>query len=1165
MSNTQTHRGDHAICKASASTSTRIGIIPALILAFIALVAPSVKADTAMAISTVPTRIFGAAGAFTNVIYPGYSNALTSFTLTGDTNPIDLYVTGAPAGVTAGFSTNSPSVLANIFPMIQVTNSITAYLEVVVSNAPKGLYTLTIVASNEFNTLIISTNTLLILPNVFAGGTVDTNWSTPGNWSLGSVPLPNDDVKFQKSSPTNSSFDTSVTLDSLSYLSQSSAVIFSNFFAPNITVAVSGTNGFWAGYDGFVGGSEKNTSVAMNGISGSLVVTNPSAVFSMWDMAGSGGTKSTFNFGGLGNLYVDVSRFGGGDTTLMAPNVAGVLGSAGQVVDIFFARTNFIHATYVGDFGGTNPLAGSLTFFNNNQINNGSASTAQLGITNAIYADSVVVAANTAGAGANTLKFNAAFITASNPVAVFRGPSGGNSRMSFFGVGIDSGLAVNGNRTRGVADFTGGKVDMRVDTMWLGHNKTNFTGLNQQIGNLTFTSGTIDVNTLRAGYKQFPTTNMCQSTITVNGTNSTLVINNTLELGFTAPATLVVGDGTTQTKGELFINSNAVVRANLITVGNFSTNNRIVMTTGGHLIVSNTIASSATSLALMNVNGSKITFLVTAGVTNAFVTNLICGANATVVNIASLSGFSPTVPATNVVIAYQDSFASHNLSIGSLPAGFNNISLIDNLASKTIELRIATNAPAVLKWRGGENSNWDHTSLNWLNTNTLAITRFFDGDRVIFDDSAVVPTTISVTETINPGQVGTGIFVSNSVNAFIFNDGGGSFGNCSLVKAGTNSLQINAVAAGVSAQINSGKLTGSGTVAGATIAAGASMDFAGTLGGVLQVAGSALLNTGGNANNTVNVQNGGVMTNSGTIKGGGLVLDSGSLLVNAAGGNLLSIGNSGAVNVATNATLVNLGTIGSDDGSHPNSLNVNGTFRDSGLGNIYLTTFTLGGTFLPGGDGIGTTEIKTATVGSSFPGRMTLLAGSTTLIKVNFANAQTNTVVIAQFTDFGGNSSVKAFDGGTILFTNINTGAGVFALGQSFRVFTGPGGADIGNEGLNTTNRYPIVNPVIPAANTKWDLTSLRDTSPNGILNIVGFPTTGTNITVSTFADGGNIVTHLQWPSEYIGWRLQQQTNPLTVGIWTNWTTVSGSAATNDIYITNSATIDTSFFRMIYP
>ena len=1146
------------ICFAGRSRSTA-----AMLLATIASSStPLASAQTSVTISSPPARTFAAAGAISKSLYPGYTNALVKFTLTGGTDPIDLFVTGAPAGVLAGFSTNSPTGTTNILPMLQVTSTTSAYFAVVVTNAPKGVYPLTIVASNEVSGLTVTTNTLLILPAVFVAGSAGTNWSTATNWSIGSTPASGDGVKFEFQTTNTCLFDTSVTLDSLAFLPQSSGYAYTNVFGSNVTVAVSGPNGFLAGVDNFVGASEKAVSVVMTGASGSLVVTNPTASFSMWDLAGSGGTKSAFNFSALGNLYVDVSRFGGGDSSLMAPNVLGVGGSAGQVVDIFFARTNFIRATTVGDYSGYGTMTNSIMFFNNAGVNNGSGSTAQLGISNVFYADSITVASHCAGSGSpnNALKFNAAF-TSQNPVAIFRGANGG--RMPFFGVGIDSGTNAASPRTRGVADFTGGKVDMLVDTMWLGHNRTNFSGANQQIGNLTFTIGKVDVNTLRAGYKQYATTNYVQSTVTVGGatSNATLAVNNLLELGYTAPATLVAGDGTPQSYGRLNINSGGVVLANTIKVGALSTNNQIVISGGGQLVVTNTIAGPDVALTTLNVNNGQLTFFVTAGATPAYVTNLTIGANGGKVNIASLTGFPTNEPATQAIISYQDSAASHNLTIGTLPKGFNNITLADNTANKTIELRIATNAPATLRWLGRENATWDHNSLNWQNTNTLAITRFFDGDSVIFDDTVGVPTTITIADAILPGQVSTGILVTSSINAFTFIDGGGSIANCAMLKSGTSKLTFSA-SASATVQLNGGTLAGAGTLGSITVSTNTVLDFSGTINGPLVVSGggTATIAGSGIVANSLSISSWGVLTNSGTIQGGSLSVSTNGLLVNDITGGLVNIGSA-----TISGTLLNLGTVGSD--GQANNITVNGTFKDMGIGDIFLTTLTFnsGSTFIPGGDGIGKTEVKSCGVGSTYPGRLTLLTGSTTLVKVDFANPQTNTLVVAQFTDFGANSSTKAYDGGTVLITNVNSAYADFALGQSFRVFTGPSGSNIGNEGFNTTNRYPIVKPAIPAPNTKWDLTFLRDTSPNGFLNIVSFPTTSTNLTMTTLISGEDVVTHLSWPSDYIGWSLQQQTNTLAVGIYTNWTTVSGSSATNEIYITNSVAIPASFFRMVYP
>jgi hypothetical protein len=432
---------------------------------------------------------------------------------------------------------------------------------------------------------------------------------------------------------------------------------------------------------------------------------------------------------------------------------------------------------------------------------------------------------------------------------------------------------------------------------------------------------------------------------------------------------------------------------------------------------------------------------------------------------------------------------------------------------------------------------------------------FFDADTVVFAETNNPSfKTISVVDSVIPA----GIYMSNSLSAFAF-EGAGSIGSCPMTKDGTANFTNN-VNSAASVLFKGGTLAGSGNLGGLTVYTNAIMSYAGSINGPLTVngGGMATLLSGGFVNNTFSIQANGVFTNLGTVQGGSLTVSSNGFLVNASAGFLKNVGNA-----TVSGTLLNIGNIGAE--LQANTITVNGTFKDMGVGLIYLTQLTINGTFLPGGDGIGTTDIKSSLVGATFNGRLLMQPGSTTVIKVDFANAQTNTVVAAQFTDFGGSAGVKNYNGCTLLMTNINTGAGVFALGQSFRAFTGPSGADIGATGTGT-NTYPSqVIPIIPAANTKWDLANLRDTSPNGILNIISYPTTGTNITFSLFKDGTNVVTHLQWPTEYIGWSLQQQTNSLTVGLSTNWTLVSGSTTTNDLYITNDAAIDTTFYRMVYP
>jgi len=58
---------------------------------------------------------------------------------------------------------------------------------------------------------------------------------------------------------------------------------------------------------------------------------------------------------------------------------------------------------------------------------------------------------------------------------------------------------------------------------------------------------------------------------------------------------------------------------------------------------------------------------------------------------------------------------------------------------------------------------------------------------------------------------------------------------------------------------------------------------------------------------------------------------------------------------------------------------------------------------------------------------------------------------------------------------------------------------------------------------------------------------------------------NLSWPSNYLGCRLQVQTNSLTTGLGTNWFDVGGSAATNDVNLPMDSINGSVFYRLVYP
>jgi hypothetical protein len=100
---------------------------------------------------------------------------------------------------------------------------------------------------------------------------------------------------------------------------------------------------------------------------------------------------------------------------------------------------------------------------------------------------------------------------------------------------------------------------------------------------------------------------------------------------------------------------------------------------------------------------------------------------------------------------------------------------------------------------------------------------------------------------------------------------------------------------------------------------------------------------------------------------------------------------------------------------------------------------------------------------------------------------------------------------------------------------------------------------VVTAQNT------FADESPNSneasATPVSPLPTSPTNI---TFAVSNNALV-LTWPSNYTGWLLQAQTNPLSTGLGTNWFTLPGSQ-TNSSFVAPVNSFDPAvFFRLNRP
>jgi hypothetical protein len=1012
------------------------------------------------------------------------------------------------------------------------------------------------------------------------------NWSDSTKWTNNNATTPGSAdsvvIDHQSPGPWTNVMDLSATtpIQDLTYQGigdegGTSASGVNTTIANGMALSVLGGNGF-----------SVSTPVALNFrpvynfFGDTLIVSNPAANFIV------NGTMSTANntkyvsvdMSGLTNLAVTVNRVGVADFMLLGSSVPTIGGSQAK---FFLARNTVIKAGYSSDYSQldfTNSIEFNRQSTNTTIANNlGANMSFNLGLTNYIYADSIGIArgganaTGTAGAGSGcgyVMQFKPAFtnpVVASTALAYFRSTTA--SRMSLLAIAVDSGTngigSSSAGKNRGMLDLRGGKVDMLVDKIWLGRNRTNSPSTADDIGEFLFENGTVDANTVQVGYMQYTNAVVACGGWLVVGTNGTLVVNNNLKLGHTPLNAGLESTNVAATYGQLIINNNGKVLANQINVGLASVTNQIIVS--GLLTVSNTIAQSpANALTTLNLTGGSMTLFPVSGATNAFVTNLLTSGTVTI-NIGSYSG---PVPATNVLINYQTA-GHHNVTTGTYPVAFNNMQVSDDDAGNIV-VKVLANSPRNLVWRGGQSALWNHADLNWQDTNTLSIVPFNDNDRVVFDDTAAVPTNILVAESVSPGS----FRVTNSVNQFVFSPSGGTIAG-TLVKTGTQSVQV-ACPSTLAVNVNQGSLTGNGSVANITIASGASMNFAGTVSSALTVAGNATLAVGGVVNGAASVQSGATLSNAGTLSGP-LSMSSGSTVSNT--GLMNSIG---SATITTNSVLSNAGTIfGGDVVVAPGGTLVDTVAGSAAAssGSINVVSLTVNGTFKPGNGSISITKVTDYNNANSpqggITGRVALNQGSTTLLVVNMDNplVPTNSLVLSHNQTFGGSLNSKSFTGGTLLITN--TGATAYAPGQSFKFFGYyADGTDFLDAGFNTTNTYPVVQPATPGAGLRWELDQLYK---QGIVRVVSasdplFKFAFTN-SPTTFSDNGTnkIITDLTWPSDKAGGWVQTLNTTLATGLSaTNWVNLNQNALTNmppnEFIITNTITGEGAvFYRFVYP
>ena len=213
---------------------------------------------------------------------------------------------------------------------------------------------------------------------------------------------------------------------------------------------------------------------------------------------------------------------------------------------------------------------------------------------------------------------------------------------------------------------------------------------------------------------------------------------------------------------------------------------------------------------------------------------------------------------------------------------------------------------------------------------------------------------------------------------------------------------------------------------------------------------------------------------------------------------------------------------------------VNGSIGSS------VVTVTNGGTL--GGNGVIGGAVTVQSGGTLSPGssigvlmasnNVTLQAGGTNVMEISKTPLTNDQLRVTGTLTFGG----------TLVVSNL---AGALAAGDRFILFQ----AGSINGSFTAYSLPPL------AANLAWNTNNLT----SGVLSVV--QTTPTNLVWNV--SGTNL--NLSWPTGYIGWRLQVQTNSLNAGLGTNWVDVSGSSLTNNVALPVGTTLPMEFYRLLYP
>lgn len=717
-------------------------------------------------------------------------------------------------------------------------------------------------------------------------------------------------------------------------------------------------------------------------------------------------------------------------------------------------------------------------------------------------------------------------------------------------------------------------------------NNSNFLGTNFSVNSLTVLETTSPfsvngTNTLTIGAGGVDMISLSKDAtfncpVVISGA-PTWTIGNGRKLMVAANLSGVGGSGiiTKAGKGTLVIGvSNSIAKSILATDGfigvSAGASNQFGFYATGSGGVKAIVGASPGRCAALNLTNASLNFdfgTVTGTPGVGLIAPIVNLSGTNDVNITGLD-----LPLGNITLmTYTTKNGGGIFQLGTLPAGAA-ATLTDNGSSLMLNVTVW---PQVLKWQGAATGMWNTNgaSLDW-DAGAKAYHEYVGtADSVVFDDAAT-DFSVTLSSLVTPASV----TFNNDTNAYTFSPPGKISGATTLVKNGTNTVTLNTTNNfSGDTTINEGKLAlgSTGFLYYKTAGTKITVNDAGTLslignlnydrgafgylaaqasglvlnGGTFQHTGSSNLKTADGAGRLFIIGANGATLDSATAGQTfaiGYRYDYGTTLTSSSGGTLeltgsgsgdLNYGLPGSGGLSKNgtgtwtlsgtntyigATVINAGTlvIAARNGNSAVTVNTGGTLAgDGSVGGA--VTVELGGKLSPGVSAIGLLTISNS---------LTLQAGSTTFVEVNKTSGTNDVIMVTGAANFSGTLSV----------TNLS---GALAAGNRFKIFS--------------------------ATNSSGDFAAVSG-SPGAGLGWKFFPVSGELLVASTtLINLVMVVTNgalkFSWPTNYIGWTLQAQTNSSFTGLGTNWVSIASTAATNQFTASISLTNGAVFYRLAFP